>query len=136
MPSITRECPSCGKFYRIDISRDDEVPCRNCGKRNRKIDSDSVTFSRCVICDCGNFYKQKDFNQVLGCFIVLIGAGLMPITYGFSLPVLILIDWFLYRKTDDVIICYRCKSEYRDFSTIPQTITSFDHHTGELYETD
>ncbi len=67
---------------------------------------------------------------------MLIRAGLMPITYGFSLPVLILIDWFLYKKTDDVVICYRCKSEYRDFSIIPQTITSFDHHTGELYETD
>lgn len=55
MPSITRECPSCGKYYRIDISRDDEVPCHNYGEMNRKIDSDSVIFLQRVICDCVNY---------------------------------------------------------------------------------
>lgn len=67
--------------------------------------------------------------------IVLLGALLVPFTYGLSLPVLILVDWILYRRVPDVAVCYRCGAEYRQFGSIPRTIGKFDHHTAELYET-
>lgn len=136
MKSITRKCQSCGKYYITDSSSGNEESCPHCGQKSKNIEFESINFLSCIICDCKAFYKQKDFNQALGCFIVLIGAVLVPVTYGLSLPILVMIDWVLYRKTNEVIICYNCKSEFRGFYDIPQTVTKFDHHTGELYEKD
>ncbi len=96
------------------------------------IDSKS---SLCPECGCKHLYKKKDFNQAIGCIIILIGALLVPITYGLSLLALFIVDVYLYRKVEDSIECYKCKSEFTNVS-IPEDLLSFDHHTAEIYEKD
>ena len=35
----------------------------------------------CPECGCNHLYKKKDFNQALGCLVILIGAIFVPITF-------------------------------------------------------
>lgn len=70
----------------------------------------------------------------MGCLIILIGALLVPFTYGLSLPALLLVDWLLYRRVAEVTVCYKCGVEFRDFGVIPESVKVFDHHIAELYE--
>ncbi len=88
---------------------------------------------RCPECGCKHLYKKKDFNQSLGCLIILIGAVFVPFTYGLSLAVLFLFDLILYSRTKDLIECYKCKVEFKDV-TVPKYFTVFDHHIAEIYE--
>ncbi|MFQ6673966.1 MAG: hypothetical protein ACE5GH_04170 [Fidelibacterota bacterium] len=134
MATISKECSSCGRYYRQTVE-EKGVSCPHCGKENAPILSDEWTFPECPFCHCKTFYRQKDFNQVMGCLIVLVGAVLVPFTYGLSLPVLILLDWLLYGKVKDVVVCYRCGAQFRQFHGLPAGIGGFDHHTAELYET-
>ena len=57
----------------------------------------------------------------------------MPYTYGLSLAVLFLFDLMLYRRTKDLIECYKCKVEFKDVR-VPKYFTVFDHHIAEIYE--
>ena len=88
---------------------------------------------KCPECGCKHLYKKKDFNQSLGCLIILIGAVFVPFTYGLSLAVLFLFDLILYSRTKDLIECYKCKVEFKDV-TVPKYFTVFDHHIAEIYE--
>ncbi len=92
-----------------------------------------LNFSECPVCGCKHLYYKKDFNQAVGCIIILIGALLVPWTYGISLIVLSIIDLLLYRRIKDSIECYQCKSEYKNMA-VPKGVNLFDHHTAELYE--
>ena len=91
-------------------------------------------FNKCPACSGSHFYRQKDFNRLLGCGIILFGILLVPITYGISLAIVALVDWFLYNRVPDTIVCYKCKGEFFGIHSIPKNITSFDHHIAELYE--
>ncbi|MFQ6615383.1 MAG: hypothetical protein ACE5HZ_01260 [Fidelibacterota bacterium] len=134
-PTIGRECSHCGRYYSQPVGTEDIV-CPHCGEEKVQVSSVEWDFSRCPYCQCRQFYRRKDFNQLLGCLIVLVGAVLVPFTYGLSLPVLIFIDWLLYRRVDDMVVCYRCGGEFRRFRSVPDAIGKFDHHTAELYETE
>jgi hypothetical protein len=93
-------CPNCGESIAIDAagwSTDD--PSR--------IDT-------CVLCGCRHLYRQRDFNRAIGCLVVLIGAALVPWTYGLSLIVLSLVDLALYYRLPESVVCYRCDTVYRD----------------------
>ena len=86
-----------------------------------------------IFLDTAGVYKKKDFNQALGCMIILIGALLVPWTYGISLLLLSILDYFLYRRIKDSVECYKCKTEYKNID-VPTSLQPFDHHVAELYE--
>jgi len=44
----------------------------------------------------------------------LIGAILVPWTFGLSLVVLSLVDLALYYRLREAVVCYRCDTVYRD----------------------
>jgi len=90
---------------------------------------------KCPKCDCKHLYKKKDFNQFLGCLIILVGAVFVPITYGLSLVLLFFLDLLLYSRIKDSIECYKCKTEYKNVA-VPKNLNNFDHHTAEIYEKD
>lgn len=87
----------------------------------------------CALCGSEHFYRQKDFDQRIGCLIVAIGAALTPWTYGLSLAVCAVIDLLLYRRLPDVAKCYVCKATYRGVKRNPDHET-FDLHLLEKYE--
>jgi hypothetical protein len=68
----------------------------------------------CPLCGSRHLYRQKDFNRALGCLLVLVGAALVPWTYGLSLVVFSLLDLWLYHRLSLAVVCYRCDTVYRD----------------------
>ena len=91
-------------------------------------------FKECPACSGSHFYRQKDFNRLFGCGIIIFCILLVPHTYGISLAIVALVDWFLYSRVPDTIVCYKCKGEFFGIISIPKNIISFDHHIAELYE--
>ena len=121
------ECVKCNK----GISFEKVNECSHC-KRPELFNS-ALDFSCCPICESKHLYIKKDFNQALGCIIILIGALLVPWTYGISLLLLSILDYFLYRRIKDSVECYKCKTEYKNID-VPTSLQPFDHHVAELYE--
>jgi hypothetical protein len=68
----------------------------------------------CPLCGCRHLYRQRDFNRAWGCLLVAVGAALVPWTFGLSLLVFALFDWWLYRRLAEAVVCYRCDTVYRD----------------------
>jgi hypothetical protein len=133
MPSISRFCPHCKKYARLEVSDGQELKCTHCAQGWGKIEKIDLVFDRCPICTCRQFYVDKDFNQIIGFAVMGIGIVLVPKTYGLSLPVFALIDWLIYRQVPKLVACYRCGSEYRGFS-IPTQLKPFMHHIGLKYD--
>ncbi len=79
----------------------------------------------CPLCGCRHLYPQRDFNRALGCTLVAIGAALVPWTFGLSLLAFGLVDLWLYRRLQEVVVCYRCDTVYRDARPLPRQ-TEFD----------
>jgi len=132
MRSVARECNRCKKYVKILFEKTKPLVCSQCSSQWGELKKEEV-FEACFVCQCRHFYRHKDFNRTLGCLIMLIGILLVPLTYGLSLPILALIDWLLYRKTPDVVLCYRCETEFRGFD-IPKSINPFEHHLGDKYQ--
>ena len=121
------ECEVCKKTQ----SFSEASGCSDCTLPD--LFNDLLDFTKCPVCGCKDLYRKKDFNQAIGCIIILIGAVVVPWTYGLSLVVLSLVDYLLYRRINDFAECYKCKSEFKD-ATVPDHLKPFDHHIAELYE--
>ena len=89
--------------------------------------------SVCSSCDSRDLYLQKDFPRKIAIPIVILGMIAVPFSYGISLIVVAVIDWLIFRRTQWMLVCYRCRSEYRGFTPDPK-FTEFDRHIGELYD--
>ncbi|MBI4558612.1 MAG: hypothetical protein HY706_13615 [Candidatus Hydrogenedentes bacterium] len=132
MPSVTADCDACGRHFSAAAIPGDRCACPNCGKE-WTIPDDTGIFTKCIFCDCPKFYVQKDFNQTLGCLILLVGIILVPWTYGLSLPLLWGLDLLMRRRTPNMGVCYRCRNEFRGFR-IPEKLRDFHHFTAEQFE--
>lgn len=133
MQSISRNCQKCKKYQTLNFLNQDVLDCPECHEKWGEVKEKESIFKSCPVCECKQFYLSKDFNQVVGCSIMLIGIVLVPWTYGLSLPVFALIDWFLHKKVKVVVNCYRCGCEFRGF-TYPEKLKSFMHHIGLKYD--
>lgn len=117
-------CSDCRHPNQLEISDPEKTfACANCSKTYGPaasyVDS-SLRLQRCMICGCRDLYTQKDFSRKVGCTIAAIGAVLAPFTKLISLFVCALIDFLLYRLLPVILVCYRCKSIYRDFPVNPE----------------
>jgi len=130
---IGRHCLSCKQFARIEVFEGEPFYCPHCSNGWGDLLSAQEVFEHCLMCSCKQFYKQKDFNQALGCIIMLIGISLVPWTYGLSLAVFAFIDWLLHKKVPTIVVCYRCGSEFKGFK-IPKRLKPFMHHIGLKYD--
>jgi len=131
--TIAHYCAECKQYEVIEIKEQCELICPHCKYHWGDVrDPDSI-FEHCPICQCRQFYTSKDFNQFLGCLIMLIGIVLVPFTYGLSLPVFALIDWLLHKRVDTIINCYKCGCEFRGYQNT-HGFKSFLHHIGLKYD--
>ena len=133
MPTISRFCDGCKKYARVTAGDGQILICPHCQKEWGKVEHPAAIFDRCPVCTCRQFYTDKDFNQVIGFIIMGIGIVLVPWTYGITLPVFALIDWFIYKKVPRLVACYRCGSEFRHFP-IPDRFKPFIHQIGLKYD--
>jgi len=131
--SIGQNCPQCRRFGLARISDNSDISCPHCGGRWGKAGEIGKVFDLCPVCQCRQFYLSKDFNQFLGCLIILIGIALVPFTYGLSLPVFALIDWALHKKVPTIINCYKCGCEFHGFKN-ERNFKPFMHHIGLKYD--
>lgn len=89
--------------------------------------------ARCPQCGYAYLYIRKDFNKLLGCAIIAVGALLSPKTMGISLAVCALIDAVLYKRLRNITACYICGTEFRDYAVNPAH-KEFDLALDEGYE--
>lgn len=132
-PTITRHCPNCKKYSEVIAANNTPLICPNCQIKWGEVTTIEMVFDRCPVCDGRQFYRSKDFNQFVGCLIMLIGIILVPFTYGLSLPVFAIIDWLLARRVRDIVNCYKCATEFKGF-VIPPQLKPFIHHIGLKYD--
>jgi hypothetical protein len=117
---IRTQCRGCGlPFPAVLTSETAELACPNCGQvrpvsREGWTDGPDGRVETCPLCGCRHLYRQRDFSRALGCGLVVVGALLVPWTFGLSLAVCGLIDLWLYRRLKDVVVCYQCDTVYRD----------------------
>ena len=117
---IRTQCRACGLPFKERLARDTEtLTCPNCDEF-RALDLSGWpaaapnTIETCPVCGCRHLYRQRDVNRAWGCVLVAIGAILVPWTYGLSLVVLAIVDWVLFHRLSEAVVCYRCDTVYRD----------------------
>jgi len=128
---IRTQCPDCGLPFGAQITpQSAELPCPQCDA-SREIastgwsDVPEARVEVCPLCGCRHLYRQRDINRGWGCVLVIIGAALVPWTYGLSLVALALVDLWLYRRLSMSVVCYKCDTVYRDGKPIKRQ-TDFD----------
>jgi hypothetical protein len=124
-PPKTIVCTGCGTSLRLDF---------------HKHFGPQALLDGCPACDYHTLYAQKDVNARLGVLLVLVVfaallfSGLpLPWMIG-ALVVFALLDWLLLRLVvRRVLICYRCKAQFRGFPPGP-TVRAFDLATFEAHD--
>jgi hypothetical protein len=94
--------------------------------------SNQKRIDQCPVCGAAHLYRRKDFNQKLGILLVVLGVALAYYTYGLSLLVVTLIDFFLVRRVREVGICYQCQTEFRN-SRLLDALHPFDLELFDYY---
>ena len=131
--ALAVECANCGRYYRHGKPLPQGVTCPQCGTSPGTIPSGWTLEQGCPLCDCRHLYRRKDFNQLLGLAIIVLGALLgVLISYWFLLA-FSLLDLLLYRRIADLAVCYRCAAELQGVEGTAR-LGLFDHHTAEIYD--
>jgi len=137
---IAAHCPHCHRFTHTDSLGSS---CRHCQKAlfGWVTDdlADGLSLNQCPVCGAGDLYRQKDFNRKLGIGILVIGIALAYFTYGISLVVVTLLDWWLFRRVKELGVCYQCGSQFRGGDLIqklePFNLVLHDHYRNRNKDT-
>ncbi len=95
---------------------------------------------RCPVCGCGDLFSKRDFPQVTGFTLVVLAAVLSMVLFGFHqmtaaivvLVVLILVDAIIFFFAGRCLVCYRCRSEFRNLP-MRKDHPSWDPAIGEKH---
>jgi hypothetical protein len=126
---IRTQCRACGLPFRAEIAAaTPSLPCPNChcardvaaAGWSDGTSASPGTVDLCPLCGSRHLYRQRDVNRALGCGLVLVGAALVPWTFGLSLLVFGLVDLWLYRRLPLAVVCYVCDTVYRDARPLPR----------------
>jgi uncharacterized protein (DUF983 family) len=130
---VTLACPSCDQPAVTPLNQASDWQCAACDHRLH-LNAAEPTLPTCVVCGNHELYKKKDFPQWLGMTILVVAVILSTVTYysyqkWWSWSFLIgsaIIDGVMYLMVGDVLVCYRCESHYRGFTTTDA------HHPFEI----
>ncbi len=128
MISVELLCKGCEKDHQVMLEqRPISTECCHC-QTEIELDPSQIgedgQLLRCLVCNNKELYFQKDFNRAFGCAVMVVAIALAVPTYYLSLAVGALIDAAFYFRLPWVLVCYRCRSVYREF----------DHETHKPYE--
>ena len=130
--ALALECDQCGRYYSLPAPVDGPINCPGCGLKAGTIEATWSLAGGCPVCGARHLYRRKDFNQLVGLLIVILGAVLgILISYWFLAATAVL-DAMLYRWVSEVAVCYRCGAELRGLAAIGG-LKRFEHHTAEIY---
>ena len=140
---ISFDCPKCLQSARGEVTAASRgVMCSSCQWTRPIGDGDlrGETPGRCLVCGCGDLWRQKDFSQRLGVAIVALGVALSTVAMAYMQPELslgilmafALADMVLYAVMRDCLVCYRCHARYRRVPGLEQ-VGTFDLEVNERY---
>ena len=138
-------CPACDAGLPIDaVEGADAIRCGRCGRdipltMGHVLRADRAV-DMCPVCQGRDFYRRKDFDPKLGLSVIIVGAVLSAVAYGFGrdlvaygvLGAAALIDLVVYGRLKDLTVCYRCHAEFRDVRS--STAPAFDLHAADVFE--
>jgi uncharacterized protein YbaR (Trm112 family) len=126
---ITFRCPHCKSELSFDDLSKDSSPCPMCHheiplKLTERMRQENIV-DQCAICGLDKLYEQKDFNRTFGITLFLVAAVICVVLcwknlviWGYGVLVAAAVfDFLLYRYLSNVVICYRCHSQYRKYSS-------------------
>jgi len=118
-------CPKCDARLAREAG-ETARPCDFCGAPTDIVaPADDARIERCAACGHDQLFFQKDFNRTTGIVLVAIGAVFVPWTYGLSLFAMSILDYIVWRKVKNVIVCYQCQTVHRGYPPNP-AIKPFD----------
>jgi hypothetical protein len=140
---VSFQCPGCEQPRRAKVAAGAaEVACDGChwSRRLPAGELENEVPNRCLVCGCGDLWRQKDFPQRLGLAMVALGALLSTIAWAYHLPAtalgillgFALVDLLLFTVMPDVLVCYRCQARYRDV-VFREDHPRFNLETAERY---
>jgi hypothetical protein len=140
---VVFHCPDCEQARRATLAAGSTMfRCDTCAWSRPLREGDVVDGvpRRCLVCGCGDLWRQKDFPQRLGLAMVGLGAILSTIAWAYHLPatalgVLLgfaLVDLLLFTFMKDVLVCYRCQARFRD-ADLGEDYPRFNLETAERY---
>ncbi|MCZ6670609.1 MAG: hypothetical protein O6947_06235 [Acidobacteria bacterium] len=134
-PEVEFLCPACHRRNQMELwTSPCRRNCRHCGEtlplERGAGEDDAGPIGVCGVCGGRWLYLQRDFNQKIGCGIVLVGILLSVPTYGLSLVAAAILDLFLYRRLAWVTVCYYCQAHYRGVRIHPSH-KPYDLQIGE-----
>jgi ribosomal protein S14 len=138
--------------FEIDLGERTEsicVPTRHSNHADRDTDwplhwehavDEAGHLRRCVACGCRHVFVRKDFPQRAGLALVILAAGASVVLFALgqvalSIGVLlaaVVVDQIIGRFTSACVVCYRCRSEFRDLEISPE-IEPWNLAIGEKY---
>jgi hypothetical protein len=125
VPSVHFLCPRC-EVRLARIAGEAERPCESCGEASSVTAPPPDTLiEHCAACGHEQLYFQKDFNRTTGLVLVAIGAVFAPFTYFASLLAVTILDFVIWYKVKNVIVCYECQAVHRGYPQNP-AIKPFD----------
>ncbi len=136
-PTVVRDPKQAGGAIGGEAPDTGEV----CLNWDRALD-DQGRLRRCPVCGCRELYVRKDFHQVTGLAIVLLAAVTAMVLFGMRqvftavlvLAGVVLLDVIIYFFSGRCLVCYRCRSEFRD-TPIDRHHQPWDLSIGEKYRT-
>lgn len=140
---IVFECPSCQHQNVAEVAGETAaLRCSTCAWQRPvdRADCAAIEPMNCVVCGCGDLWRQKDFPQRLGILMVAIGALVSTIFWWYMMPgwaigvllLFALLDGLLYNLMPDVLVCYRCHARHRH-TPLHQQHERFNLETHERY---
>lgn len=101
------------------------------------------TVVKCPVCGCAEMFARRDFPQRLGLAIIVASALASFVFFYLGwiltcfavLAAAVVLDRVISFFTGQCIVCYRCRSEFRDVP-IPGDYPTWDLSTGEKYRVD
>ena len=136
-------CKNCGSGIHVYPSTEaSKIVCDVCQLEQPvhfTKEHEEGTLKDCPGCERMDFYSQKDFNRKLGVALFVLAAvastlmlwfGLNPFWYLSSFIFLYILDFILFRRLNQIAICYKCNAIFRGVSNINQ-IEGFNHEMND-----
>ena len=128
---VVSYCPKCFKGARFQTGEAPEaVVCGRCTDRRDVTLTESVrdrnVVDRCLLCGCGHFYIEKDFNRTAGFVVVVVAAVASAIAWAYNVYVSVgilaaaaLLDLAVWLVSKERAVCYKCEAYYRGAAPNP-----------------
>lgn len=125
LPTVNFLCPQCERR----LAREADAPAHACEFCGAAIDvvapPAGTAIDTCAACGHKELYFQKDFNRATGIALVVLGSIFVPWTYGLSLIPVTILDYIIWRKVKNVVVCYECQAVHRGYA-FAESVKPFD----------